>query len=1105
MPKAGVGILVIPLVLHGLNAASRQERPFPMTCPSAPVRPPSPWRAWSGLQELQPWLPKAVALLGVAGFGILGVRPLAAAPARIVIDAGSFRVRADGLHFQFQADPGDPGDFEVLGAGALGDTAWQAIPGTQIDGVEEGVFQASLPAPTAGTGFLRVRRSGLPPAGPAPLLNEVMSDNTATQPAEDGRYWDWIEIHNPHDEAVNLDGFALSDDPAQPGRWRFPEVIVAPGGHLVVWASGLDVAPPGGPFHTGFRLDAAGETVVLTDPAGREVDRVLLPPLRPDESLGRSPDGGGNWHVLARPNATPGRENPVVTSGQVIDPPVFTVSPGFHPGPVDLDLRSLRVEGVVHATTNGAVPTAFSPVWEGPRRVERTTVIRAVVIDREGRASREAVGTFLVNARHALPVVALAGDPGHFEFRNGYLYGMGSRVLGSGGQVLQNYPYPGSHAWQDREVGVHLEFFEPDGQTGLQQWVGLKIFGGWGSRGYPQKSLALFARRKYGDGRMRHAVFPGLDVDSFEALVLRNSGNDNQGSHQTPPRPPIDAFGPTTSHGSYFVNGTFTLLRDAMLQRLLDGTGLDTQAYRPAVVYLNGEYWGLYNLREKFNEHYVASHHGVEAGAIDLIEGYGSVRAGDAEVYRAMRDFVNTRSPAVEDHYREILDRYLELDNFIDYNLAVIYFQNFDIGNIKCWRPRVPRGRFRWMVFDQDYGFGLWPPEVYLPAMARDYADYANMFRFATAGTGTATTWPNGGGQTLLLRRMLAHRGFQERFIVRCADFLNSRFREDQVVGVIDALAGGIRPEMERHLERWSWVELQKRGFGAPHQPEHAPFTTETWEAHLEHLRDFARQRPTALRADCSDHFRLAGGWGTLAVRREPERSGVVRLNSLTLDPPSWRGLYPAAYPNTLVAVPLPGHRFEAWSTPEGVRTENPLAWHVTGGATNEVVARFAPLPAGTVPVAPLRITEINYHAPEDLDAGDWIEIHNPGPQPVRLAGWVLRDDDDDRFFVLPDEDLGPGGYRVFCRDRLRFQLAHPSASDPGGVLPFALGNEGDTVRLFDPQGVLAQATSYDDRAPWPEAADGGGSTLEWVRGDLDPGSPGAWAASAVRGGTPGR
>jgi hypothetical protein len=404
---------------------------------------------------------------------------------------------------------------------------------------------------------------------------------------------------------------------------------------------------------------------------------------------------------------------------------------------------------------------------------------------------------------------------------------------------------------------VAVEFYEPDERLGFQMEAGLKIFGGWGSRGYPQKSFALFARRQYGQGKINYRIFPDKSIEAFESLVLRNSGNDNQSTHQTAPRPPITEFGATKSYGSYFVNCSFTLMRDAMMQRLLSEIDLDTQAYRPAVLYLNGEYWGIYNIREKINEHYVIDNHGLAKGEFDLIEGYNSVRAGDNVVNQEMRNFVAVRDLRSDASYAVVAENYIEIDNFIDYHLAVIYFQNFDIGNIKSWRPRVPQGRFRFIVYDQDYGFNLWDPDIYIPAMARDYADYDNMFSFYTAGTGTGTGWPNEGGRTLLLRRLMANAGFKERFIRRCADLLNGPFREDRVRATIQEMAAVIRPEIVRHLERWSWAQLELRGFDRPHQFEHEPFTQETWERNLGVLEDFARKRPAKLRQDCIDHFQI--------------------------------------------------------------------------------------------------------------------------------------------------------------------------------------------------------------------------------------------------------
>ncbi|MBI4657333.1 MAG: CotH kinase family protein [Verrucomicrobia bacterium] len=797
------------------------------------------------------------------------------------IRSSTIQIHTDGtISFQFEAPSGEMGGLQLQTADRLGDgTAWKLHPQAAITELFQGMHQAVLSAnPDGRVAFYRILATQ---SADAPLfINEVMPKNLSKVADADGKYWDWIEIFNPADTAVDLRGYGLTDDESRPHQWQFPRLFLQPDSFVLVFASGLDRSEPGKELHASFRLNAGGDQLFLTAPDGRTLDQVQLPALAADQSVGRLPDGDGAWQIFAKPLATPRAPNFFVSTGPLIQPPRFSIERRFHPRGTVLNLELQRaIPGpTIRFTIDGSPVTAASLAYNAPIILKRTTVVRAASFEGD-RASAETARTYFIGAEHKLPVISLAAPPGNFEFRNGFLYGMGN-ALGSSGQVLQSFPFSGSNAWKDREIEVSFEFYEPNHEPAFHQRAGLKIFGGWGSRGYPQKSFALFARSKYGDGKINYPIFPDKPIESFETLVLRNSGNDNQSTHQTPPRPPISGFGATASYGSYFVNGSFTLMRDAMMQELIKETGLDTQAYRPAVLYINGDYWGIYNLREKINEHYVVANHGIAKNQIDLIEAYGTVQAGDSAVYRAMRDFLASRDLANPTNYATVAEKYLQIDNFIDYHLAVIYFQNFDIGNIKCWRPRTPTGRFRWIVYDQDYGFNLWNPEVYLPAMKRDYADYDNMFKFYTAGSGTGTGWPNEGGRTLLLRRLLMNAAFKERFIRRCADLLNGPFREERVVQKIQAVATVIRPEIARHLDRWNWPELQKRGFGRPHQPEYQPFTPETWEKNLQVLLDFAWKRPAKLRQDCISHFRLQEGLAEVTLNVAPSGSGRVRVDT---------------------------------------------------------------------------------------------------------------------------------------------------------------------------------------------------------------------------------
>jgi hypothetical protein len=775
----------------------------------------------------------------------------------------------------------------------------------------------TIPLEGATAGFVRII------AGPATqipvVINEIMSNNESSIADADGEFPDWIEFYNTGDEPADLSGHHVSDKDSKLDKWTFPAgTMIAPGDYLILFASGKSGDEiPEGELHADFKLSNGNEPVILSSPNSTVIDRLDPGPLASDTAVGRARDGLDTFYVFGSGQATPGEPNHDFGPGApdpFIQSPIFSVPGGVFSGAITLELVAPVDGDVIRYTTDGSEPDGSSGIFSGPIFLSETTVIRAMVAGTPG--SRIQTHTYFVDVDHDLLLISMATDPENFEFTNGYLYGFGDHMFAQSGNIIGNFPYSSSNAWKgNREVEVSFEVYEPGDGEKLRINAGLKMFGGWGSRGYPQKSMAVFARREYGFGKIRHPFFPDKSVDSFESIVLRNSGNDNQSTWLTYPRPPINGFGTPVSHGSYFVNGNFTMFRDAMMQSLMDGTELDTQGYRPAVLYLNGDYWGIYNVREKFTEHYVESTHDVPTDEIDLIEGYGSANTGSSTTYNQMRNFIQSRSMNNAADYQTVQNLYLDIDNFIDYHLAVIYGQNFDIGNIKCWRQRSNvGGQFHWMLYDQDYSFNLWKPEVYLPAMRRDYSDYDNMFTFYTNPVGSGTGWPNSGGRTLLLREMLESDEFKTRFIQRCADHLNTRFESDRVVARIDEMADVIRPEMSRHLSRWSWEGIQSRGFGIPHKEEDEPLTVAHWESNVESIREFARARPDKLRQDLIDHFNLSKGIASMTIASSDLSKGTIQIN--TIDPGDfpWTGQYFRDFPPTLTAKPKDGSVFLRWS-----------------------------------------------------------------------------------------------------------------------------------------------------------------------------------------------
>jgi hypothetical protein len=708
--------------------------------------------------------------------------------------------------------------------------------------------------------------------------------------------------------------------------------------------------------------------------------------------------------------------------------PRFSAPGGFYAGPLSLALEAGEPGVAVRYTLDGAEPTGDSPLYRASLALDSTRVVRARVFAPD--PGPVATHTYFIGPPYTLPVFSLATDPAHLWDEETGIY-----VLGKEGDP--EYPHAGANFWQDWERPLHIEFFEPDARLGFSAQAGVQIFGDRGGRTKPQKSLALFARRQYGAGRFAYPFFPDHPhLGSFESLVLRNSGNDwNTG-----------------------------MMRDALLAALVEGTGLDVQAYRPAIVFLNGRYWGIHELREKMNEHYLATHHGVDPDSVDLLEGNAGVFAGDAAHYRAMLAFLEGRDlgdPAAYAHLQTLMD----VENFIDYQVAQIYCANTDWpgGNIKFWRPRSPGGRWQWLLFDADFGFGRW-----------DYNSYDHpTLAFAMAEDGPE--WPNPPWSTFLLRKLLENEGFRQRLANRFADRLNTTFHPERVLAAVSRLQATLEPEMPAHLARWEGGPVQQ------------------WRDQVQRIAQFARLRPSHLRQHLVEQLSLEGTL-QLSLEVAPPRAGTLQVNDRPLPGHPWSGTYFAGLPIHLRALPRPGYRFAGWEGAEPADSSS-LVLSLRGDA--RVSARFAPGEGGVV------INEINYHSAPGPDPEDWVELCNSSPTAVDLSGWAFTDGRPGNLFALPAGTTVEGcGYLILCRDRRAFAALFPQVEHLAGDLGFGLDSRGDHLRLLDAQGNLADSLTYEDAPPWPPQADGTGMVLALLGPGLDNAQAHNWIAAPP---TPGR
>ncbi len=662
----------------------------------------------------------------------------------------------------------------------------------------------------------------------------------------------------------------------------------------------------------------------------------------------------------------------------------FSVEGGFFDAPVHLRLEA-PAGSRIYFTTDGSRPGRRARLYREPIVLPATTVVRAVAY-RGRERSAESGHTFFINEPPTtFPVFSIAIPPRDLFDPEEGLFVPGSEVLDT------SWKKSDANFWSRKEVIARVEIFETDSSLVFNSLTGFRLFGGM-SRLFPQKSMALVARERYGEDRFHYPIFGREGPDKFRFFVLRNSGSDFGRSH----------------------------FRDALMTGLVRHWDLETQAYRPAIVYINGRYWGVYNIREKVNKYFLNEYFDIDKDSIDLIEHRLTLKEGDKRHYKRLLHYLETHDMSIPSHYAAV-GGMMEIDNFIDLQVAQIYFDNQDAGgNIKFWRPQTRHGRWRWILYDTDWGFGLHD----------SLAFRNNSLAFHTRPDGPS--WPNPPWSTFILRKLLENPDFQAAFVNRFADHLNESFRPERVLAHIEEKYTTLLPEMPRHFQRWR-------------------LSPEEWVAQVERMRTFAQRRPAYVRRFLSERF-PTGPQRTLRAEATP--GGRILINrNLEIGAEEWEGIYFADIPIRIRAIPNYGYRFSHW---EGIDMPPQVReFSLTLDAPEQHIrAVFEPY------VHPLagRLL-INEIGPIDKGAGDWLELINYSDQPVNLRNWIITD--LKHRYRLPDASIGANDYLIICEDEAAFRQAYPRAYQVLGKLPFGLNKRRETIALYDPMGAMVDSISY--------------------------------------------
>ena len=620
------------------------------------------------------------------------------------------------------------------------------------------------------------------PASAELIINEVMASNGVYK---NGEAYDWIEIYNSGKKTVNLSGCYLSDSMKNVKKWAFPDkTTLKAGGYLLVYCTGEDISPgKGSTFYANFKISASGDKVILTDQDGETtLSSLVILPQYGNVSWGL-PLGGSEYGFFEE--ATPGAKNGKIAHSARLSAPRILTPGGFYQDGV-----TVMAEGPENAalryTLDGSTPTEKSKVFpEKGLAIKKTQVLRIRAFGENRVPSETVSASFFIGEDQPVPVISLVTD-------EKYLFDKKTGALVKG----NNPDYPNYE--KEWEYPANIEFFNAEGLCEINQ-LGTFTAAGHSARQNAQKSIAIYARKAYGPDRFYFNPFPNRDYESYKSLLLRAANSD--------------AFS--------------TRLRDVVISSLAEPLDIIYQDALVIEVYINGQFWGHYNLREKINKHFIAQWEGVTdedaIDAIDILARTGRdeyVQNGDNEDWLALCDFCKKEDLNDPENLQYVLDN-LDVDSLFTHAAFEIIVGNDDFTNVRVYR--VPGGKWKYLLFDVEAGFlslDKAPMNYYL----KKVTDKIQGFRHEP------------------LAALLNVPEMKEKFLTRFAEILQLSFQWPFVEEKFLAMEEQLEILLPRHLDRW------------PH------FTMKEWRPNVDAVKYYARVRPTKIVSLLQKHMKLTDG-----------------------------------------------------------------------------------------------------------------------------------------------------------------------------------------------------------------------------------------------------
>lgn len=661
--------------------------------------------------------------------------------------------------------------------------------------------------------------TAIPPAKAQLVINELMQSNIDCIIDDLNEFPDsWVELYNTSDTPVDLGDYKIGLSENAGKAYQLPSRTVGAHSFVVVYCDKADKD-----LHTDFRLDSGKGACVYLIRDGVTVDKIegLKKQPAPNVAYGRQNEASDNFGYQITP--TPGKANCGTLTKDILPEPIFSrkgcvQSEAFT---LTLSLPEGCPEATIRYTLDGSEPTAGSQQYTKPIQIRSTSTVRAKIMAYGYLSPRSTTHSYIFHPRDSkLPVVSIVTNSAYFYDQQRGIYVQGKDPNNP------NY----RHDWRRP---INLEIFMEDGQeAAINQLCETRVKGG-ATRDLALKSLALYANKRFGTKRFDYEFFPddAPRLTDWKSIELRNSGNDFD----------------------------YLYFRDALIQRTMGRhTDLDWQPYRPAIVYINGQYKGMLNMRSRSNEDLIYTlYNGLED--IDMVENWWELKEGKIDNFNRFVDFYTQQG-----HTYEEFEEWMDVEEFANLMIMNTFFDNkdFPANNIVCWRPRAEGGKWRWVAKDTDFGLGLYGASAQYRTLDWIYDNQYDQ----------SNTWGNTPDGTRLFRRLMATDRFKNMYIDRCAVYIGD-FMNPKVVGqYLDEMSGAIAKEYPSH-----------RALFNPWWP--------TYSTELANARQWITARATFFPSYLAEYFGL-GKPCPLTI--DPERSDEIRLtvNNTPLNYRSFEGKF---------------------------------------------------------------------------------------------------------------------------------------------------------------------------------------------------------------------